>query len=324
MANSACRTSRLIRKADGSITAQAIPCGTRQWIPKAGAMPWANPSPELANAMPESNAACDIRSRADRERPFSTASAIAGTASRSPAPPGPGDRLGLPRDVAFDELRDRVHAAGRGHFRRHADRKLRIDQGDPRQDAIVAKTFLERRIVRRNDRVAGRLRAGPGRGGHGQHGQRRVDDLQPPADIFQVVSHRGALPVRGDDGRRLGQVDGRPPADSQEKTSPIGVGAAKFPGHAIDIVDLGLVENRLDERRLDALAKSNSRISPSTSAATATAGPKGSSPGGRACGRAGPLRGGAPSRKRFSAVRQNHRKCVSFIIRKILGRPDRR
>ena len=166
---------------------------------------------------------------------------------------GLGDRLGLPRDVAFDELRDRVHAAGRGHFRRHADRKLRIDQGDPRQDAVVAKTLLEGRIVRRNDRVAGRFGARPGRGGHGQHGQRRIDDLQPPADIFQIVGHRGALPIRGDDGRGLGQVDGRPAADGQEKTAPVGGVAAKFPGHAIDVLHLGLVEDRLDERRLDVL-----------------------------------------------------------------------
>ena len=84
VASSACRTSRLIRKAEGSITAQAMPCGTRQWMPRAGAMPWASPSPELASAMPESSAACDIRSRAVRDRPFSTASAMAGTASRSP------------------------------------------------------------------------------------------------------------------------------------------------------------------------------------------------------------------------------------------------
>ena len=98
VANSACRTWRLIRNAAGSIMAQAMPCGTRQWMPRAAATPWARPSPELASAMPESKAACDIRSRAVREPPFSTASAIAGTA----AEPLHCQRLGI--GWAFREM----------------------------------------------------------------------------------------------------------------------------------------------------------------------------------------------------------------------------
>ena len=131
--------------------------------------------------------------------------------------------------------------------------ELGVDQGDPRQDAVVAKTFLERRVIRRNDRVAGRFRARPGRGGHGQHGQRRIDDRQSAADIFQIVGHRGALPIRGNDRRRLGQIDGRAAADGQKKTTPAGAAAAEFRGHAVDVLHLGLVQNGLDERGLDVL-----------------------------------------------------------------------
>ena len=70
--------------AAGSISAQAAPCGTRQCVPKAAATPCAMPRPELANAMPDSSAACDMASRAGRESPCSTASTIAGTANFSP------------------------------------------------------------------------------------------------------------------------------------------------------------------------------------------------------------------------------------------------
>ena len=141
-------TSMLTRMAAGSISAQAAPCGTRQCVPRAAATPWAIPSPELASAMPDSSAACDMASRAGRERPFSTASTIAGTAILQPLHrQGAGNRLRLPRHVALDQLGDRVHAAGRRDRRRNRHRQLGIDQGDPRHQPIVAEALLERRIV---------------------------------------------------------------------------------------------------------------------------------------------------------------------------------
>ena len=80
-----------------------------------------------------------------RATPCSTASAIAGSAILRPCTgQGLRDRLGLARDVTLQELRDRVHAAGRRDGRRHAHRQLRVDQRDPRQDPLVAEALLER------------------------------------------------------------------------------------------------------------------------------------------------------------------------------------
>ena len=224
----------LARMAAGSISAQATPCGTRQSVPKAAATPCAMPSPELANAMPDSSAACDMASRAGRESPCSTASTIAGTANFKPVHrQGAGNRLRLPRYVTLDQLRDRVHAAGRRDLRRNRHRQLGIDQGNPRHQPIVAEALLERRIVaRRSPRFSWPRRPCPpwtawpapaaAAGRSSARGRRSPDS--PDRRTLAVGGHRG---------RGLGQVDGRAAADGQQEIA-LGRAAGRESGRPCD------------------------------------------------------------------------------------------
>ena len=117
------QTSRFTRRTTGSIAAQANPCGTRQWIPR--------PPP------PRRHAQAGIRQR--------DAGKQGGLGHRLPRRPRrpvscrnfnrrnrqlqagnrqrPWDGTGLARNVALDELRDGVHAAGHRDGLRRRDRQ---------------------------------------------------------------------------------------------------------------------------------------------------------------------------------------------------------
>ena len=81
-----------------------------------------------------------------------------------------GDRLGSAGNVAFDELRDGIHASVGRDAGRNGNAQLRVYQHHAGHHRIGAQAFLERRFVRRNHRVLRGFAAGARSGRHGQHG----------------------------------------------------------------------------------------------------------------------------------------------------------
>ena len=164
---------------------------------------------------------------------------------------------------------------------------------------VVAEALLERRIVGRDDRVARGLGAGAGRGRHGQHRQRRLDELQVAADVLQVVLDRGAFAVGGHGRDGLGQVDGRSAADGQQEVARPGARAGERAAERDRRRRPPARASSVATRTGSTLgAESRSKISPARARQPRRAGRRRPAPGGRASGPTCPPRGGGPSRRR--------------------------
>lgn len=127
------------------------------------------------------------------------------------------NRLGATRNVAFNELGDRVHASVRGDLWRQANGQFWIDDHDPRDHQLGPQAFFIRRIVRGDDGILGGFTPRPGRRGDGQNGKRRLFDFEPFAHAFQEIGDAVPVTVRGQGGDRFGQIDRRPAAQGDDE-----------------------------------------------------------------------------------------------------------
>ncbi len=162
------------------------------------------------------------------------------------------DRFGAPRDVAFDQLRDGVHAGVRGHLRGNPDGQCWIHEHDLRHHRFESQAFLKRRIVTANDGVLGGFAAGAAGRGHGEHRQWRQLDVQSTSHTFQIICHAGAFAIGGHGGGGFCQIDGRAAADADEHVACRGAATGQFCRECIDVTHFGLVRNGGDMERFDA------------------------------------------------------------------------
>jgi SAM-dependent methyltransferase len=124
-----------------------------------------------------------------------------------------------PADERFDELRDRVQPRRGGRAPVAGERQPWIDDRHPRHHQRAAHALLEAAARAGDDGVAGRLGAGAGGGGHGDHRQGRHVDGQAAPHTLEAIDHRGVEVGRvGGHVRRqrrdgLREVDRRTAAD---------------------------------------------------------------------------------------------------------------